>query len=185
LPTDIETSDIVLRPLERADLDCLTPMFQDADVLRFTRLPAPMPETFLDDWFAKCSAGRQEGTIEVFAICQADEVVGVAMAPRIDAEARTAELGYMLTPSARGRGVAQEALRKLTAWGFNVLGAERLELKITTDNPASSRVAARCGYQREGVRRSMYLKANRRQDTEIWSRLPGDPPIEAPASPEG
>jgi len=54
--------------------------------------------------------------------------------------------------------------------------AERLELRISVDNVASKRVAERCGYTRDGVLRSLYVKEGLREDTEVWSRLPGDPP---------
>jgi RimJ/RimL family protein N-acetyltransferase len=79
-------------------------------------------------------------------------------------------------PSARGRGVATGALRLLTEWAFSELGAERAELLISVDNTASKIVAERGGYVREGVLRSMYVKQGIREDLEIWSRLPGDPP---------
>jgi len=36
------------------------------------------------------------------------------------------------------------------------------------------RVAERCGYIREGVLRSSFVKPGRREDTEIWSRLATD-----------
>ena len=51
---------------------------------------------------------------------------------------------------------------------------ERIELLISVDNPASKRVAERAGYVREGVLRSLWFKQDRREDTEIWSRLAGD-----------
>jgi RimJ/RimL family protein N-acetyltransferase len=50
----------------------------------------------------------------------------------------------------------------------------RLELLISVENPASKRVAERCGYAVEGVLRSMHVREGFREDTEIWSRLPGD-----------
>ena len=53
--------------------------------------------------------------------------LGAVMAPTIDAETRTMELGYVIAPHARGRGVASEGLRLLTEWAFEQ-GAERLEL---------------------------------------------------------
>jgi RimJ/RimL family protein N-acetyltransferase len=101
--------------------------------------------------------------------------LGIAVAPRIDREARTVELGYVVASAARGRGVATEALRLLTAWSFTELGALRIELFISVENNASQRVAGRCGYVREGVLRSAHVKEGLREDTEIWSRLPGDP----------
>ena len=81
----------------------------------------------------------------------------------------------MVAPAARGRGVATETLRRLTAWGFSEVGALRLELLISVENAASKRVAQRCGYVREGVLRSAHFKDGLREDTEIWSRLPTDP----------
>ena len=54
-------------------------------------------------------------------------------------------------------------------------GIVRIELLISVDNPASKRVAERCGYVREGVLRSLHVKQDVREDTEIWSRLVDDP----------
>src|SRR5262249_36213270 len=101
--------------------------------------------------------------------------IGLALVPKLDRDARTAELGYVVLREARGRGVATEALRLLTEWAFAEAGMLRLELLIAPDNEASKRAAERCGYVREGVLRSFHVKQELREDTEIWSRLPGDP----------
>jgi RimJ/RimL family protein N-acetyltransferase len=148
----------------------------DPDVIRFTRVPDPPPDDFASTWFARYEAGRADGTREAFAIVDEDGAfLGVAVAPEIDVEAATAEFGYVVTPAARGRGVATEALRLITEWAFGEAGLERLELLISVDNAGSKRVARRGGYVFEGVRRSGYLKPGRREDTEIWSRLATDP----------
>jgi hypothetical protein len=36
-------------------------------------------------------------------------------------------------------------------------------------------MAARCGYVREGVMRSLHLKQGIRIDAALWSKLPADP----------
>ena len=100
--------------------------------------------------------------------------VGLALAPAIDRDGREVELGYVVAPSARGRGFAGEMLRALTEWAFAELGAMRIYLVINVDNRASERVAARCGYVREGVMRSLHLKQGTRADAALWSRLPSD-----------
>ena len=79
-----------------------------------------------------------------------------------------------MSPHARGRGVATEAVRRLTGWALSELGALRIELWISVANEASKRVAERCGYVREGVLRSVWFKQDTRDDFEIWSRLPSD-----------
>jgi RimJ/RimL family protein N-acetyltransferase len=167
---------VALAPLSTehiADVEALT---TDPDVLRFTRVPDPPPPRFVQTWLAGYEDGREEGTRAAFAIVDERDggFLGIAVAPEIDRASRTAELGYVVAPAARGRGVASEALRLMTAWAFAELGMERLELLISVENEASKRVAARCGYVREGVLRSHYVKGELREDTELWSRLPGD-----------
>jgi RimJ/RimL family protein N-acetyltransferase len=148
----------------------------DADVLRFTRVPEPPPPDFARRWLDRYVAAREDGSAEAFAAVDPDgRFVGLALAPEIDREAREVELGYIVHPAARGRGLATEMLRLLTRWAFDDLGAHRIELVINVENVASERVAERCGYTREGVARSIHLKQDIRTDAAIWSRLPSDP----------
>ncbi len=166
---------IGFEPLSTAHLAELAALVTDPLVLRFTRVPEPVPPDFVDTWLARYLRGAEDGTCEGFAIVDpAGAFLGMALAPAIDRETRTAELGYVIAREARGRGVATAALTRLTAWAFAELAAERLELVISIQNAASRRVAERCGYTREGVLRSVHIKAGVREDVEIWSRLPGD-----------
>jgi RimJ/RimL family protein N-acetyltransferase len=152
-------------------------MLTDDGVLRFTRVPEPVPPGYARTWLARYEQGRRDGTREAFAIVEGDEarVLGVALAVHINREEQSVELGYVVAPSARGRGVATDALRLLTEWAFSELDALRIELWIDVLNEPSKRVAQRSGYVREGVLRSVYFKQGRRHDFEIWSRLPTDP----------
>jgi RimJ/RimL family protein N-acetyltransferase len=166
---------IQLEVLSRAHLEDLERLVEDPDVQRFTRIPSPPPTGFAESWVAAYEAGRREETKEGFAVVDgAGRFLGLAVAPRIDRTGREVELGYTVAPDARGRGVATEALRLLTGWAFDELDAVRLELLISVANDASKRVANRCGYVREGVLRSLYVKPGVREDTEIWSRLSSD-----------
>ena len=141
-------------------------------------MPEPPPEGFARSWYERYEARRADGTGEAFAIAGDDGAfLGLALAPTIDEEAAEAELGYIVAAHSRGRGVASGALELLTRWAFDERGVQRAYLMIDVDNPASKRVAERAGYRLEGVMRSTYLKQGRRADTELWSRLPGDPPV--------
>jgi RimJ/RimL family protein N-acetyltransferase len=151
-------------------------MLGDPELLRFTRIPEPVPADLAETWFARYERGRADGTRMNFAILEGPDsrFAGFGVAPVIDTEASTAELGYAVAGWARGRGVATAALRELTTWAFTELGMVRLELLIDVDNPGSQRVAENCGYLLEGVMRSAYVKPGRRADTQIWSRLVTD-----------
>lgn len=165
-----------LRPLSPADVGDLHELIADPDTLRFTRIPEPPADGFAQEWYERYERRRETGEGEAFAIVGDDGAfLGIALAPSIDAEAAEAELGYIVSAHARGRGVASEALALLTRWAFEERGVQRAYLIIDVDNPASKRVAERCGYVLEGVMRSTYLKQGRRSDTELWSRLPSDP----------
>jgi len=170
------TASVRLEPFTEAHLEAVSGLLDDPAVLRFTRVPEPVPDGFAATWLARYEEGRRDGTRELFAVVgEGDgEFLGVGAVPVIDREAATLELGYVVAPAARGRGVATAALRLLTEWAFSEAGAERIELLIGVDNDASKVVAERAGYVRDGVLRSAYLKQGRRQDTELWSRLKAD-----------
>ena len=104
--------------------------------------------------------------------------LGMGMAPHIDTVGREMELGYLVAPSDRGRGIGTELLRQLTDWAFQ-RGAIRLSLMIDVANVASQKIASRAGYQLEGTLRSVHVKPGIRSDVQFWSRLVTDPPISA------
>jgi RimJ/RimL family protein N-acetyltransferase len=169
--------DTRLVPFDESHLAGFEALLEDPDVLRFTRVPVPVPPGFPGLWLGNYEEGRRQGTSEAFAIVDSEngEFLGIAVAPRIDRDGSTAELGYVVAPASRGRGVATRALGLLTDWAFGTLGALRAELVISVENQASKQVAERSGYRREGVLRSTHFKQGIREDIEMWSRLPTDP----------
>lgn len=163
-----------LQPLEDRHLPGMTEIVKDPEALRFTRIPEPAPPGFAATWLGRYSDGSAERA--GFAIEDADGAfLGLALLPEVDRDGREAELGYIVHPRARGRGVATHALDLLTRWAFDELGTLRAYLYIDVENEPSRRVAAKAGYVREGVLRSVHVKQGNRADTEVWSRLPSDP----------
>jgi RimJ/RimL family protein N-acetyltransferase len=175
---DTSPSDgtIRLEPLARRHLEGLAELGRDPEVQRFTYVPSPWEEGFERRWLDRYEEGHDEGTRAGFAIVDeaSGAFLGLAALVQLDREAREAEAGYIVAPTARGRGIAARALRLLTDWALNELGLERVELRITTDNEASIRVAERCGFVREGVLRSVHFKQDVRADLAVYSRLASD-----------
>jgi RimJ/RimL family protein N-acetyltransferase len=169
-----DVSELCLELLTEAHLDDVEGVLGDPDVLRFTRLPDPAVPGYSVQWYSRYQAARLKGTAEAFAALAPDGAfLGIALAPHIDPEAREMELGYLVAPAARGRGVGTEMLRQLTSWAF-AAGTLRASLVIDVANVASQRIAVRAGYTLEGVLRSSYFKQGMRSDVQIWSRLPSD-----------
>jgi ribosomal-protein-alanine N-acetyltransferase len=142
----------------------------DADILRFTRTPDPIPDGWVEKWLAAFDGEHRFA----FAIVDTEErFLGYAVTGPVNRGDLEVELGYAITPSARDRGVATDALRQLTQWAFDE-GMQRVTALISPDNAASSRVAQKVGYSFEGVLRSMHHIDGRRSDLQSWSILPGE-----------
>jgi RimJ/RimL family protein N-acetyltransferase len=150
-------------------------MADDAGVVRFTRVPAGADETFVRGWIKRYEDGLGDGSRAGFAIRDHDGVfVGFAALVDLDLDRREAEIGYMVDPVARGRGIASRAVELLTRWSFEELDLIRVELRIDVQNSASESVARRTGYQRDGVLRNVHFKEGARCDLGVWSRLSND-----------
>ena len=165
---------VTLVPLARS----LAPRFQwitepDADTAAFTYIPTQPDEAFLERWLGRYEEGWETGERAGFAVDDG-ELVGFAAFVHLDVELRQGEIGYVIAPAGRGRGLARRAVTLLTAWGFDRLGLERVELRIDSRNTSSQKVAERCGYTHEGTLRSLAFKEGRRSDVGIWSRLRSD-----------
>src|SRR5215213_7646137 len=113
-----------LELLDERHLDDVAALLDDPDVLRFTRVPEPPPPDFPQRWLGRYEAARLDGSGEAFAAVDDDGAfLGLALAPAIDREAGEVELGYIVAPAARGRGVARWMLPELTTWAFAEAGA--------------------------------------------------------------
>ncbi len=148
----------------------------DAETVRFTRVPERRRSDFADRWIGRYAKGWAAGKRAGFAVLSREgEFLGMAGIVALDLAAREGEIGYIVAPAARGRGVAVRALRLVTGWALDALGLQRVELWIDVDNQPSISVAERAGYRREGVLRSVHVKDDVRSDQAVYSFLPADP----------
>jgi RimJ/RimL family protein N-acetyltransferase len=145
----------------------------DADTARFTRIPSNPTAEFLTTWLVRYERAWDDGSAAGFAVRDAEtgEAVGFAGIVQLELDKQEGEIGYVVAPSARGRGVAGRAVELLTRWSLETLGLQRVELRIDPANEYSARIARRAGYHREGTLRNTYFKEGQRGDIDIWSRL--------------
>ena len=167
---------IRLVTISEQHLDGLAALLTDPDVVRNTRVPEPWETGFEHRWLEAYHTGAEDGTRDGFAIEDAETgaFLGIAGLVAIERDENQAEIGYIVAREARGRGIAQRALRLVTDYALGEVALDRVQLLIDSENTPSLRVAERCGYVREGVARSLYVKPGRRADMVVYSRLPGD-----------
>ncbi|HEX3455112.1 MAG TPA: GNAT family N-acetyltransferase [Gaiellaceae bacterium] len=133
---------IRLVPVSSDHLEGLAGLIADPEVLRNTRVPDEPEEGFEHKWLAAYEAGASDGTRDGFAIEDAETgaFLGIAALVAIERDANQAEIGYVVAREARGRGIAQRALRLVTDYALGEVGLDRVQLLIDVENEPSVRV---------------------------------------------
>ena len=167
-----------LRPWRDSDLHALVAACQDPEISRWTRVPYPYGASDARAYLLQRHDTLHAGTAAPFAIVSAvdrDRLLGSISLMRFSWQHARAEVGYWLAKDARGHGHVTRAVRLITEWGFRHLGLERIDLLAATGNPASQRVAERCGFTREAVLRSYLPGKEGRQDMVAFGLVASDP----------
>jgi RimJ/RimL family protein N-acetyltransferase len=81
------------------------------------------------------------------------EYVGDIALKNFEKRVPKAEIGYYLGATAEGQGLAAEALRAVTIFGFDQVKVNKIFIKMPVQNHRSYRLAERTGYTREGLLR--------------------------------
>jgi RimJ/RimL family protein N-acetyltransferase len=147
-----ETERTFLRPFHVADLDAMTAVFGDPEVMRFGR--GPQPREWVQSWLRGCLEDYyQKWGFGLWAVVAKDDrrVIGFCGLTRFDDVDGRAEieLGYRLARAYWGRGLATEAARAARDYAFETLTLPRLVSLIDPENVRSIRVAEKAGLRFE------------------------------------
>ncbi len=99
-------------------------------------------------------------------------LVGGSGLHRMDWDVPSFEIGYFARSRFAGQGYITEAVRGITRFAFETLGARRIEIRCDVNNERSRRVAERAGFELEATLRKHALAVNGElRDTLIYARL--------------
>ena len=162
-------SAVRVRPWTVQDAPELVTAYADPDIQRWHCRSLDLVEAvaLIEEW----NAAWVDETSASWAVTDDERVLGRVGFRVVDLSAGVAEVGYWVLPSARGRGVARDALATLTRWSFDDLGLQRLELTHSTENQASCRVAAAVDYPLEGTARASVLHTDGWHDMHRHARV--------------
>ncbi|OSM43087.1 GNAT family N-acetyltransferase [Nesterenkonia sp. PF2B19] len=163
---------VTLRAVQDADVEMARELSEDPYVPLIGTLPAHGSGEELTAWIRRQQGRHAEGTGFAFTITDADDTpVGHCGLWLRNLHQGRASAGYAITPSARGRGLAADALNALTRFGWSLEGLHRIELFIEPWNTASVRTAERAGYVREGLLCSHQEIGGRRRDMLLYAAV--------------
>ncbi|MDX1621645.1 MAG: GNAT family N-acetyltransferase [Nitriliruptorales bacterium] len=179
LPDIFTGTDLVIRPPAAQDVDRVTEICQDPDIQRFTRVPVPYRRTDAESFVRMATEALARGAGAHLLVEVAGVVVG-CVGSTIDRIDHVGTVGYWTAPEARRRRITTKAVRMLCRWLFEDVGLARIQLYAAGPNPGSNAIAARLGFQLEGVHRSALLLSPvedlpaDRADLNAWGLLPGE-----------
>jgi RimJ/RimL family protein N-acetyltransferase len=169
-PTEIPTLQyglVTLRPSEEKDIDSIFNACQDPLIPAFTTVPAAYTIDHAIDFVRSdpfSFAERREFRF-VIDYGNGDDVkfAGVISLHTINIKNHTAEIGYWLEKSMRGKGIGTIAAKMITDYGFRTLGFRRIDGLADVDNTPSQKLLTSAGYQKEGILRNKVTRDDGRQ----------------------
>lgn len=96
---------------------------------------------------------------------------GCAGLNEINRKDRVCNLGYWVRTSKLRRGAARQAVGLLAAFGFDMLGLNRLEIVVAVGNLPSQRVAQSVGAEFEGVQGQRLMVGDVIHDAKMYTLL--------------
>jgi len=186
LPEPIETARLTIRLIEAGDLDALFVHHNDAITTRYIPHVRWATRADAEPWFARVLQRREaQSAVQCVIVKRAttdepESIAGTIMLFNFDEASGLAELGYLLGSAYCGQGYATEAVTAFIDFAFAHpesvgsrlgLGLRRLEAVVDARNYASSRLAERLGFVREGLLRERWLADGELPDVHLFALL--------------
>ena len=145
--------DVLLRPPRDADALAQSAWGRDEEIVRWTEVPRGNTLAAARAWIAQREPERLAGRSLFLTIAGArsDAVLGACDLRWPGDDPLVGELGYLLGPAARGRGIATRAVRLFAGWALSELGMRRVQALVHPANHSSLAVVERAGLRMEGL----------------------------------
>jgi len=169
-PNEIATLShglVTLRQSTEKDIDSIFQACQDPLIPAFTTVPADYTIDHAIDFVRSDPFSFAERRELRFVIDYGNgpdaQFAGVISLHTINIKNHTAEIGYWLDSSMRGKGIGTTAAKLITDLGIRELGFRRIEGLVDIDNLASRRLLLKVGYVEEGVLQNKVTRDDGRQ----------------------
>ena len=144
----LETNRLVLRHLQRDDLDDLFALYRDSEIRRYFPEGTLTYEETRDEleWFLDGHPDHPELGLWATVLKGTDQFIGrCGLLPLTIEQRPEVEVAYLLAKEYWGQGLATEAARGIVQYAVERLRLPRLICMVTPGNQASANVARNIG----------------------------------------
>ncbi len=135
----------------------------------YDKTPNPYTEKDAIEFINNEIGKKQE---ERFLIYWNNEVAGeIGITIKKDVFRLNAEIGYFISKKFWGKGLATQAVKKMTAYTFKHFDVLRIVAGVFDFNKSSMKVLEKNGYYLESVRKNAVIKNGEIIDDYIWVKL--------------
>ncbi|MCW5880523.1 MAG: GNAT family N-acetyltransferase [Anaerolineae bacterium] len=180
IPDSLETARLLIRVPQAGDGPALNAAVCDSlDELRpwmpWAQQPPSLDESEEVARQARVQFLERSNIMLLLTLKGTDTIIGGSGLHRIDWDVPRFEIGYWRRTGYEGQGYVAEAVGGITAFAFDVLGAQRVEIRMDGRNLRSRAVAERAGYYLEGeLRQDSRAVDGSLRSTLVFSLLPDE-----------
>ena len=158
-----------------SDAQSLFVSLSTEEVARFISPPPTTVEGF-ERFIAWTAEQRTAGQYVCYGIVPRglDSAVGIFQVRSLESDFGLAEWGFALAAEHWGSGVFVDGAQLVMAFGFEVLGINRLEARAAVRNGRGNGALRKIGAVQEGVLRRSFLRHGEYLDQALWSLLRED-----------
>lgn len=166
-------NSIAFRKLEQKDLESLKSLKDTT--WRDTHRVSVLNMTDQQSWFEQLSRSHTNYVFVGYEEVDSAQIVvgpiGIYKVFNIDWINCSADIGYDVFGSFRGKGIGKKLVIAGTSLCFRMLNLRRLTAEILENNIASIKVIESAGFEREGQKRAAVLKDAVLLDSIIYGKL--------------
>ena len=166
----IETQRLLFRRFRLSDAKTVAEICNSDEVYKGTlALPHPYTEECAASWIGRHDENFEKNYYYDYAITdkQTGELYG-CMGMGLDLNSNMGELGYWVSTLHWNKGIATESAKAMIQFAFEVKKLHKVNARHFTYNPASGRVMAKAGMEKEGVQKKHVWKINRFEDIVLY-----------------
>jgi len=177
--TSFSNGVITIRPFEPEDVPSFFSAVRSSTEILGRWMPWCHAQYSIEEakaWLTTCQKEWSKGTSYPFMVVEPNshKVLGSVDINQINRDHNFGNIGYWVSSSHTGRGIATSAVRMAAHFGFTEVGFTRLEIVALVDNTASRRVAEKSGAKLECIARNRLTAWGKTHDAAVYSLIPRD-----------